>query len=47
VIGELLALGSVHVHGSFRFTASLVMIAVLLGWLLKLGSEITFYRRGY
>jgi hypothetical protein len=46
VIGEVLALGSVHVHGSFRLTTSLVMIAVLLGWLIKLGSEISFYRRG-
>ncbi len=46
VVGVLLSFGGLHLHGSLRTMANTVMLAVMLAWLLKLGSELTAYRKG-
>jgi hypothetical protein len=46
VIAEVLAMAGVHVHGSWGTFMGTVLIAILIAWLVKLGTEITLYRRG-
>jgi len=46
VVGELLAMGGVHVHGRWPTFMGTVLLAILIAWLVKLGTEVTLYRRG-
>ena len=46
VAGVLLALLTMHVLFSLRVLAQSVMLALLVAWLVKLGSELVYYRRG-
>ena len=46
VVGEFLSLAGVHVHGSWGALMSSVLYAILIAWLIKLGTEIVQYRRG-
>jgi hypothetical protein len=46
VIGELLVLAINHLHLHFWLFVNTVMLAVLIAWLVKLGSEIVFHRKG-
>jgi hypothetical protein len=46
VAGVLLALLAMHVLFSLRVLAQSVMLALLVAWLVKLGSELVYYRRG-
>jgi hypothetical protein len=46
VVGELAAMGAFHAHGRVGTLMWTVLLAILIAWLIKLGSEIVFYRRG-
>ena len=46
VVGELTAMALFHVHGRPGILMSTVLLAIFIGWLIKLGSEIVLYRRG-
>ena len=46
VVGELGAMGAFHAHGRVGTMMWSVLFAILVAWLIKLGSEIVFYRRG-
>ena len=46
VVGELIAMGAYHAHGRINTMMWSVLFAILVAWLIKLGSEIVFYRRG-
>jgi hypothetical protein len=46
VVGELTAMALFHVHGRSGTLMWTVLLAILIAWLIKLGSEIVFYRRG-
>jgi hypothetical protein len=43
---ELLAMAGFHAHGRVGTLMWTVLLAVLAAWMIKLGSEIVFYRRG-
>jgi hypothetical protein len=46
VVGELVAMALFHAHGRPGILMWSVLLAVLIAWLIKLGSEIVLYRRG-
>ena len=46
VVGELGAMGAFHAHGRPGILMWSVLLAIFIAWLIKLGSEIVFYRRG-
>lgn len=46
VVGELIAMAAFHAHGRVGTLMWTVLLAILIAWLIKLGSEIVFYRRG-
>ena len=46
VVGELTAMAMMHVHGRPDILMWSVLLAILIAWLIKLGSEIVLYRRG-
>jgi hypothetical protein len=46
VVGELIAMGAFHAHGRVNTMMWSVLFAILVAWLIKLGSEIVLYRRG-
>ena len=46
VVGVLLSMLLVHVHGNPWGGLHSMMIAVLIAWAIKLASEIVYYRRG-
>ena len=46
VVGELSAMAAFHAHGRVGTLMWTVLIAILIAWLIKLGSEIVLYRRG-
>ena len=46
VVCELVAMASFHVHGRPWMLMNTLMIGILIGWLIKLGTEVTLYRRG-
>lgn len=44
--GEFLAMALFHAHGRALTLMSTVLLAILIAWLVKLGTEVTLYRRG-
>jgi len=46
VVCDLVAMGLFHVHGHAGTLMNSVMLAILIAWLIKLGTEVTLYRRG-
>ena len=46
VVGELVAMAAFHAHGRVDMMMWSVLFAILIAWLIKLGSEIVLYRRG-
>jgi hypothetical protein len=46
VVGDLLAMALFHLHGNAVALMNSVLFAILLAWLIKLGTEIVLYRRG-
>ncbi len=46
VVGEFLAMALFHVHGRAGTLMSTILFAILIAWLVKLGTEIVLYRRG-
>jgi len=46
VVGELTAMALFHAHGHPSTLMWTVLLAILIAWLIKLGSEILLYRRG-
>jgi len=46
VVLELAAMAGFHAHGRVGTLMWTVLLAVLIAWMIKLGSEIVFYRRG-
>jgi hypothetical protein len=46
VVGELVAMASFHAHGHAGTLMWTVLLAILIAWLIKLGTEIVLYRRG-
>jgi hypothetical protein len=46
VVAELGAMGAFHAHGRVGTLMWSVLFAILIAWLIKLGSEIVLYRRG-
>jgi hypothetical protein len=46
VVAELTAMGAFHAHGRVGTLMWSVLFAILIAWLIKLGSEIVLYRRG-
>ncbi|HVY64273.1 MAG TPA: hypothetical protein VHH11_05560 [Gammaproteobacteria bacterium] len=46
VIGEFVAMALFHAHGRAFTLMNTVLLAILVAWLLKLGSEVALYRRG-
>ena len=46
VVCDLIAMGLFHVHGQAGTLMFSVLLAIVVAWLIKLGSEIVLYRRG-
>ena len=46
VVGELVAMALFHAHGRPGVLMWTILLAILIAWLIKLGSEIVLYRRG-
>jgi hypothetical protein len=46
VICELLAMAGVHVHGRWPTFMGTVLLAMMIAWLIKVGTEVVLYRRG-
>jgi heme/copper-type cytochrome/quinol oxidase subunit 4 len=46
VVGEFAAMGLFHAHGRALTLMSTVLLAILIAWLIKLGTEVTLYRQG-
>src|ERR1044071_9911503 len=46
VVCDLVAMALFHAHGRAMMLMSSIMLAVLISWLIKLGTEVTLYRRG-
>jgi len=46
VVAELGAMGAFHAHGRVGILMWSVLLGIFIAWLIKLGSEIVFYRRG-
>ena len=46
VIGELSSMALFHAHGHPGILMWTILLAILIAWLIKLGSEIVLYRRG-
>jgi hypothetical protein len=46
VVCDLIAMGLFHVHGHPGALMLSVLLAIVVAWLIKLGSEIVLYRRG-
>ena len=46
VVGELTAMALFHAHGHPGTLMWTILLAILIAWLIKLGSQIVLYRRG-
>ena len=46
VVCDLVAMALFHVHGHAGTLMNSVMLAILIAWLIKLGTEVVLYRRG-
>ncbi len=46
VVGELSAMAAFHAHGRPGLLMWTILLAILISWLIKLGTEIVLYRRG-
>ena len=46
VVAELIAMAAFHAHGRVDVLMWSILFAILIAWLIKLGSEIVLYRRG-
>ena len=46
VVGELVAMLLFHVHGQAWTLMNTLMLALLIAWLIKVGTEVVLYRRG-
>jgi hypothetical protein len=46
VVGELIAMAAFHAHGRVDVLMWSILVAILIAWMIKLGSEIVLYRRG-
>jgi hypothetical protein len=46
VVGEFAAMALFHAHGRTGILMNTVLLAILIAWLMKLGTEVTLYRRG-
>jgi hypothetical protein len=46
VVGALVAMALFHVHGRPWTLMNTIMLAILIAWLIKLGTEVVLYRRG-
>ena len=46
VVGELTAMAAFHAHGHVDMLMWSILLAILIAWMIKLGSEIVLYRRG-
>ena len=45
VVGELTAMAAFHAHGHVDMLMWSILLAILIAWMIKLGSEIVFDRR--
>jgi hypothetical protein len=46
VVAEMVAMGAFHAHGRVDVLMWSILLAILIAWMIKLGSEIVLYRRG-
>ena len=46
VVAVLAAMAYFHVHGRGGTLMNSLMLGILIAWLIKLGTEVTLYRRG-
>ena len=46
VVSELAAMAAFHAHGRIDMLMWSVLLAILIAWMIKLGTEIVLYRRG-
>jgi hypothetical protein len=46
VVGDLVAMALFHAHGQPGTLMWTILLAILIAWMIKLGSEIVLYRRG-